>query len=127
MMMPTREQIAQIVAGHRHGSGVEWKHLGHDYKSQALQSADALVALFQQSAAPSTTTGEWRDIATAPKDHLPILVWSSATGCLVAFRDVTWAWWPVPARHALSDEPTHWRPLPTPPGSASTAAPKSGA
>jgi hypothetical protein len=60
---------------------------------------------------------EWRPIEEAPMDHLPLLVWSIATGRMVAFRDVGWKWWPVPAHDALPerDQPTHFMPLPKPP------------
>ncbi len=57
----------------------------------------------------------WRDIATAPKDHFPVLAWSIETGRVVAFQDITWTWWPSPASHPLSHPPTHWQPLPSPP------------
>ena len=57
--------------------------------------------------------GGWMPIETAPKDHLPILV-CGPYGRLVAFKDITWAWWPVPANEKLDYVPTHWQPLPPP-------------
>lgn len=58
---------------------------------------------------------DWQPIETAPKNHLPVLIWSEETGRVVAFRDVAWTWWPCPASHPLSHPPTHWQPLPAPP------------
>ncbi len=60
---------------------------------------------------------EWQPIETFPRDHFPRLVWSRAYGQCVAFLDVTWAWWPVPATEALPSPPTHWRTLPERPAS----------
>ena len=58
----------------------------------------------------------WLDISTAPKDHFPVLTWSRHDGQVVAFLDVTWAWWSIPnGDEAMEHPPTHWRPLPTPP------------
>lgn len=53
----------------------------------------------------------WQPIETKPRDHFPVLVWSEKLGQVVAFLDVTWAWWPCPAIEPLSSAPTHWRPL----------------
>jgi len=55
-------------------------------------------------------SGGWLPIETAPKNHLPILVYGPY-GQLVAFKDITWAWWPVPASEKLDYTPTHWQPL----------------
>lgn len=57
----------------------------------------------------------WQPIETAPRDHSPVLVWSREFGQIVAFRDVSWAWWPCPAVEPLPAVPTHWRPLPEAP------------
>lgn len=67
--------------------------------------------------------GGWKTIDTAPRNHLPILVYG-LNGPLVAFRDVTWTWWPKPPCNAMSYVPTHWMPLPAPPGSSPPAVPE---
>ena len=64
------------------------------------------------------TADDWRPIETAPRDHFPRLVWAKHWPVCVAFLDVTWAWWPVPAHEPLDWAPTHWQPLPTPPKDA---------
>ena len=56
----------------------------------------------------------WQDIITAPENHFPVLVYGRC-GKIVAFRDVTWTWWPSPATEQLFCTPTHWRPLPEAP------------
>lgn len=57
----------------------------------------------------------WRTIESAPRDHFPKLVWTKDGPVCVAFLDVTWEWWPVPATEPLEWMPTHWMPLPAPP------------
>lgn len=67
---------------------------------------------------------EWRDIASAPKDGTPILMWVSGER-----RRVVFGWWsgrhdPEYPWHTYGeayrvDIPTHWMPLPTPPSPAS--------
>jgi hypothetical protein len=54
---------------------------------------------------------EWRTIDSAPDDHFPVQVWSIAFGQCVAFRDVNWTWFPVPATEPLPQPPSHWAPL----------------
>jgi hypothetical protein len=59
-------------------------------------------------------TGEWRPIETAPKDGIDILV-SDGERISVAYYDRYW-WitsWTV---EILTFDPTHWMPLPPPPG-----------
>lgn len=58
---------------------------------------------------------DWQLIDAAPRNHQPLLAWSLQTGVVVAFRDVTWTWWPRPAKEPLSTPPTHWMPLPASP------------
>lgn len=57
----------------------------------------------------------WQPIETAPRNHFPVLAWAREFGRVVAFRDVTWAWWPCPATEPLPSAPTHWQPLPEAP------------
>ena len=59
---------------------------------------------------------EWQPIETAPKNHFPVLVYG-LYGQMVAFKDVTWKWWPFPASEdgPLDFTPTHWMRLPEPP------------
>lgn len=60
----------------------------------------------------------WRPIETAPRDHFPRLVVAKNWPICVAFLDVCWEWWPVPATKPLDWTPTHWQPLPPPPEAA---------
>ena len=57
---------------------------------------------------------EWQPIETAPVNHLSMLVYGEY-GMLVAFRDMDWEWWPIPAHAQLGYVPSHWMPLPEPP------------
>ncbi len=79
-----------------------------DYEQRILSAISALPA-------PATSSAGWQPIETAPKDHFPVFVWSEKSGRCVAFRDVTWKWWPCPAWEELGDTPTHWMPLPAAP------------
>jgi hypothetical protein len=81
-------------------------------------SLPEMVKVHLQQAISAAPAGEsvtgWQPIETAPKDHFPVLVWSEEFGRCVAFRDVTWTWWPLPitAHHEpLEETPTHWMPL----------------
>lgn len=66
----------------------------------------------------------WQPIETAPRDHLAKLVWSPDLGMVVAFLDVTWAWWTVPNGDGpLETPPTYWRPLPAWPRDGLAALP----
>lgn len=56
----------------------------------------------------------WRPIGEAPRNHFPVLV-DGPYGRLVAFLDITFTWWPVPATKPLGYVPTHFQPLPLPP------------
>lgn len=56
---------------------------------------------------------EWQPIETAPKDETDVLVWSALGYCVIAqFRDGYW--WGRQLDELV--EPTHWMPLPPPPG-----------
>ncbi len=60
----------------------------------------------------TTVHNGWQLIDTMPADHMPRLVWAIEYGRVVAFVDVTGAWWPCPATEPLPSPPTHWLPLP---------------
>lgn len=63
----------------------------------------------------------WRDIATAPKDGTPILVYcpfQSPNCVVVKWRDVRQGWVNASSFGLITSEPTHWMPLPPPPKEA---------
>ena len=68
---------------------------------------------------------EWQPIETAPKDGKNILI-SNDRGMFVAAFDADWdldGWWLVSdgkdhERPLRGNDPTHWMPLPKPPGEA---------
>lgn len=77
------------------------------------------------------SASRWRPIETAPKDGQTILV---GTGVWVAasssFRDGRWwTWYPAlvgtrpSSRAYVAEAPTHWMPLPDPPGASHGASP----
>ena len=84
-------------------------------KRRAERMWSAMLAAAPQPPATAQDDG-WQPIETAPRNHFPVHVWSQKYGQFVAFLDITWTWWPVPAIEPLDDSPTHWRPLPQPPG-----------
>jgi hypothetical protein len=69
--------------------------------------------------------GEWQPIKTAPKDgesvllatfdvddYLPVVAfWDTSEGC-----DGGWFLYPTEGMHEVLYPPTHWMPLPPPPG-----------
>lgn len=73
---------------------------------------------------PPAPAGKWQDIASAPKDGTRFIAFDRGTGNIgVAYRHdpggiarnpkhhyETWVW-----EMACDTEPTHWRPLPSPP------------
>ena len=90
----------------------KWYRADHYGGPGQLQDPNGIHALLPRiTAALADDSNGWMPIETAPKNHLPILVYGPY-GRLVAFRDVTWAWWPVPASEKLDYTPTHWQPLP---------------
>ena len=68
--------------------------------------------------APAQQSTGWQPIETMARDHFPVLAWSVEYGQIVAFQDVTWAWWPCPATEPLPGPPTHWMALPESPANA---------
>lgn len=78
---------------------------------------------------------EWQDIATAPKDGTPILIWQPSghsfgyrgryqpewNGPVRWYDDARWAigywrpWGGWGNRNSSEVVPTHWQPLPAPP------------
>lgn len=79
----------------------------------------------------------WQPIETAPRDGTPILIWqpgphpfgdrsreTAQDGLIVEYDDQRWAigyWRPRGGwgnRNSAKVEPTHWMPLPAPPGAA---------
>lgn len=63
----------------------------------------------------------WKPIETAPKDETVVLLfcperWDTA-GVVVAFWSEDFAAWyeREASSHSVSEEPTHWMPLPAPP------------
>lgn len=77
---------------------------------------------------PATIGEGWRDIASAPKDGTPVMIWSERHELLPA---VFWSegreawmyvlpWGPVERCYSITDA-THWMPLPNPPASATDA------
>lgn len=86
------------------------KIAAEDYYRSRLSSALVQV----QEAGDS-----WRPIESAPKDRRSILVWCDGNRC--AYTAV-WLecgreshWYSFGGIGRLKDEPTHWRPLPSPP------------
>lgn len=57
---------------------------------------------------------EWQEIETAPKDGTEILAWNGETCLCVVFHDGAWVENYDYAE--LVEIPTHWMPLPKPPG-----------
>lgn len=114
-----RGQIAQALCCQGdciRGEDACWKYTTSGHK----KITDAIVAIFDRLAAKPADEG-WQDISTAPENHLPVLAYGPY-GQIVAFRDVTWAWWPIPAVNPLGYKLTHWRPLLAPP--STTREPK---
>lgn len=110
----------------RGGRAIDPAAFEQDEFGNWLQSTDRKIALKASRDCLTAALSDgvvvpsgWQPIETAPKNHLPILV-HGRYGTLTAFRDVTWAWWPIPAIDALGYVPTDWQPLPAPPIPAST-------
>lgn len=98
---------------------------GHEFELIALQTAakerirwlSAQLALALRQPPPEASLGgEWRDLASAPKDgtdFLALIPWQrkhhQMAGCFAP--DGKFRSWPGRNRY----EPTHWRPLPAPP------------
>ncbi len=70
----------------------------------------------------------WQPIATAPRDGTVVLVWTR-TGCHLAacVAGQPEGWMEKDANYLLTEDttglPTHWMPLPLPPGRVGTPAP----
>ena len=59
--------------------------------------------------------GEWRDIETAPKEPVPILV-AYDDGSVEMVEDSSeYNWQPYKGKKPRVQAPTHWMPLPKPP------------
>jgi hypothetical protein len=88
------------------------------------------MAVFSMHMSPSRETkamSEWQDIASAPKDGTPILIF--VPGSAQEVKEAWWAlqyeggpgYWSTPTGPAgrgyviLPEAPTHWMPLPEPP------------
>lgn len=64
-----------------------------------------------------STWPEWQPIETAPNDGQKLLMWSPGLG--IDWLVLYWmdGYWREPANGmGLKREPTHWMPLPPPPG-----------
>ena len=65
---------------------------------------------------------DWQPIQTAPKDGTWALLWNGRRLHIASYDRVESAWVSsfktVTRRLAVLPEPTHWMPLPEPPGSA---------
>lgn len=74
------------------------------------------------------SVSEWQLIETAPKDGMPIIVYSPENGvftaeyteslcdcCYPEERHGEEAWFASTGEDLTDDMPTHWMPLPTPP------------
>jgi hypothetical protein len=81
-----------------------------------LRAFRALAAL--SGAAVSGVTEGWRTIESAPRDGTPILIYHERANAQAVAVPVIGGWY-VPRRGPVQN-PTHWRPLPTPPASKET-------
>jgi hypothetical protein len=133
----TDEQVSEILS--RHSAGEAKKALARAYGVDP-KTIRSIVSgeTYSWVRRPSTETpGEWRDIATAPRDGTNILLWypgvptsSGYTPPGKAIRGL-WErdiyakvarpyWRPDDSRtwgiiHCRTNPPTHWMPLPSPP------------
>jgi hypothetical protein len=82
-------------------------------------------AMLAASPSPSVTQGGWRPIETAPKDGTQIIVFSTeeadpspTLAVFLAGESDFWldAYDHSPMTGVVSGKPTHWLPLPPPPG-----------
>ena len=70
------------------------------------------------AAAKAVEEGEWRGIASAPKNEY-VDIWAAgrripnAIRMPIALSSPIWRWWSIGGM--VLEEPTHWRPIPAPP------------
>jgi hypothetical protein len=59
---------------------------------------------------------KWQPISTAPKDGTSILIFEADEGTAGMVRVSRWRDDTIPSGWTASDAPSHWLPLPLPPG-----------
>ncbi len=57
---------------------------------------------------------QWQPIETAPRDGTPLLVWDGDVPIIAYWHRAAWRYSPK----GYTCHPTHWMPLPPPPGAA---------
>jgi hypothetical protein len=114
-----------------------WLHLTPSdcaLRNMSIYGAEDLAAWNRHAPVP----GGWREIATAPKDGTRVLAMENfpredddgtlhdGDWMVVRWRETKhWTGWTSFGLHVASFEPTHWMPLPPPPG-ATPAPPADG-
>lgn len=78
------------------------------------ETSRATRAVFEKRAR-GTSTQEWRPIETAPKNGMRVLAWDGSVVRVVYHHHRHTTWTTEPG--AWTFRPTHWMPLPGPPGS----------
>ena len=91
----------------------------------ALDAAEgALLSASRDHAQTTCSALEWRPIETAPRDRDVLVTNDTAVGEARYHEDHDGWWWanthPTDYVDGKVWQPTHWQPLPAPPGSAST-------
>jgi hypothetical protein len=94
---------------------------GDGEHSERLDRALILKHLKRAAAGSSAPPQEWQPIETAPKDGTEVLVLGHERIRVAINRGRGWL--TVPGAWAVT--PTHWQPLPTPPGSDRSLTPES--
>lgn len=110
-----RDQIAEVMSQKLEGCPLA--HLTRSYRTRVLAAADAIMAL-----------DGWQTIDSAPRDGTWVLLWARGVmhhavnagpsdDAIRANGIPRYEWFSV-SRMAPVTDPTHWRPLPQPPGDA---------
>ena len=94
---------------------VQWFNAKADTYQRIEAKLDKILSVIP--AEPEGERSEWRDIASAPKDHFAILVYCPDNKCsfTVIWSSPGWTYFGGARFERLIHEPSHWMPLPTPP------------
>ena len=96
---------------------VETRNALGEIDAHYLHAPEILSDLGQYIAERDQCATGWQPIETAPKDGSDILIWQPKEDeQFVVYWDDVEDGWRFSPRHVLADEPTHWMPLPAPPG-----------